>query len=119
VNWRAITKAFVCLFLADFAAGFIAGDSNLFVGLFLSFLFSSFVFALLAYRQASRPFLHSALAFLCYFAFSQLLGMVLPGWLSSPPLVGALSWLTSLVALVFGACAGWLARANRPARADA
>jgi hypothetical protein len=80
------------------------------VGLFLSFLLSAAVFAILVYRQATRPFLHSALALLCYFAFSQLLSMVLPAWLSSSPLVGALGWLSSLLALVFGVSAGWVAR---------
>ena len=119
VDWSAITKAFVCLFLADFLAGFLGGGSNLFVGLFLSFLLSAGVFAFLAYRQAAHPFLHSVLALLCYFAFSQLLSMVLPAWLSSSPRVGALGWLSSLLALVFGVSAGWLARANGHAKADA
>ena len=109
MNWGAIANTFIALFLADFLAGFITGSSSLFVGLSLSFVLSSLVFALLSYHQATRPFLHSAVAFFLYFAFSQLLSLVLPTWLNSPPLVGTLSWLTTLLALAFGTAAATVA----------
>jgi len=119
MNWGMITKAFVGLFFADLVAVFLAPD-QLFVGLCLSFLMCLAVFTFMAYRLGTRQFLHAGVALLAYFAFSQMLAVLLPTWMgSSSFLAAALDWLSSIIALVVGTSVGWFLSHTRRLQADA
>ncbi|MEG3156303.1 hypothetical protein ACKVMH_00035 [Lysobacter zhanggongensis] len=131
MNWKRVAAFAAILFASEVFVGFIeAGVSGidatafkqrLLLGAALSLGFAITIFAAMSYRQAHRPLLHAASAFLLERAFSFTLGVVLPEWLGGTPFVLlVLGWLTLAVGLLAGTILGrQLATVRGRAGADA
>lgn len=124
MNWRAIAKYTVAVWLSLFLVSFLAGLTSppandarsALAGYVLSNLASllvgTAVFGVLSARQVTRPFLHAVLVLVAYVTISLLLDRIVEIWLPTPypAVLTAIDWLVLLTSFLLGALVGHAVR---------
>ncbi len=114
MDWKRIAKYATLLLATGLVIGFFE-NGHLLAGYIAHLVAFTAIFALMAFRQYNRPFLHAVLAILISESAATVLLALIPDALSQLSPLLLLEVAITVIALIAGTSFGAFARRNRPA----